>query len=131
NISVTVKSHQLLAVIGPVGAGKVGKPAGCSIEMVKLQVIFSLTLCSHQSSLLSAILGELPHDTGSMTVKGQLTYASQQPWVFPGTIRSNILFGRELNRKKYERVLRACALKRGHIMGQATYSELQSSDLDV
>ncbi|MED6294336.1 hypothetical protein CHARACLAT_020126, partial [Characodon lateralis] len=86
NISVTVKSHQLLAVIGPVGAGK--------------------------SSLLSAILGELPHDTGSMTVKGQLTYASQQPWVFPGSIRSNILFGRELNRKKYERVLRACALKR-------------------
>ncbi|MEQ2248198.1 hypothetical protein ILYODFUR_016921 [Ilyodon furcidens] len=90
NISVTVKSHQLLAVIGPVGAGK--------------------------SSLLSAILGELPHDTGSMTVKGQLTYASQQPWVFPGTIRSNILFGRELNRKKYEKVLRACALKRGETL---------------
>lgn len=28
NISVTVKSNQLLAVVGPVGAGKVGKP-GC------------------------------------------------------------------------------------------------------
>ncbi|KAM4711153.1 ATP-binding cassette sub-family C member 4-like isoform 1-T1 [Anableps anableps] len=86
NISVTVKPHQLLAIIGPVGGGK--------------------------SSLLSAILGELPHDTGMLTVKGQLAYASQQPWVFPGTIRSNILFGRDLNRKKYERVLRACALKR-------------------
>ncbi|XP_071321048.1 ATP-binding cassette sub-family C member 4-like isoform X2 [Trachinotus anak] len=86
NISVTVKSHQLLTVIGPVGAGK--------------------------SSLLSAILGELPHDTGTVEVKGQLTYASQQPWVFPGTIRSNILFGRELNPQKYERVLRACALKK-------------------
>ncbi|XP_050925600.1 ATP-binding cassette subfamily C member 4 isoform X3 [Lates calcarifer] len=70
-VSVTVKSQQLLTVIGPVGAGK--------------------------SSLLSAILGELPCDTGTMKVKGQLTYASQQPWVFPGTIRSNILFGRELN----------------------------------
>ncbi|XP_041835127.1 ATP-binding cassette sub-family C member 4-like [Melanotaenia boesemani] len=86
DVSVTAKSHQLLAVIGPVGAGK--------------------------SSLLSAILGELPRDTGTLTVKGQLTYASQQPWVFPGTLRSNILFGRELNPKKYERVLRACALKR-------------------
>uniref|UniRef100_A0A3Q2PI33 Multidrug resistance-associated protein 4 n=1 Tax=Fundulus heteroclitus TaxID=8078 RepID=A0A3Q2PI33_FUNHE len=86
NISVAVKANQLLAVIGPVGAGK--------------------------SSLLSAILGELPHDTGELSVKGQLTYASQQPWVFPGTIRSNILFGREMNRKKYERVLRACALKK-------------------
>ncbi|XP_037617803.1 multidrug resistance-associated protein 4-like isoform X1 [Sebastes umbrosus] len=86
NISITVKSHQLVTVIGPVGAGK--------------------------SSLLSAILGELPRDTGTLKVKGQLTYAAQQPWVFPGTIRSNILFGRELNPQKYERVLRACALKR-------------------
>uniref|UniRef100_A0A668S9Z1 Multidrug resistance-associated protein 4 n=1 Tax=Oreochromis aureus TaxID=47969 RepID=A0A668S9Z1_OREAU len=86
NVSITAKSHQLLTVIGPVGAGK--------------------------SSLLSAILGELPYDTGTLKIKGQLTYASQQPWVFPGTIRSNILFGRELNPKKYERVLRACALKK-------------------
>uniref|UniRef100_A0A8C7M3H8 Multidrug resistance-associated protein 4 n=1 Tax=Oncorhynchus kisutch TaxID=8019 RepID=A0A8C7M3H8_ONCKI len=65
-----------------------------------------------QSSLLSAILGELPHDKGVLRVKGQLTYASQQPWVFPGTIRSNILFGKELHPQKYEKVLRACALKR-------------------
>uniref|UniRef100_A0A3P8TFX2 Multidrug resistance-associated protein 4 n=1 Tax=Amphiprion percula TaxID=161767 RepID=A0A3P8TFX2_AMPPE len=86
NVSFTAKSHQLLAVIGPVGSGK--------------------------SSLLSAILGELPHDTGTLKVEGSLSYASQQPWVFPGTIRSNILFGRELNLKKYERVLRACALKK-------------------
>ncbi|KAM4601994.1 ATP-binding cassette sub-family C member 4 [Polymixia lowei] len=86
SISLTVTSQQLLAVIGPVGAGK--------------------------SSLLSSILGELPHDKGVLKVKGQLTYASQQPWVFPGTIRSNILFGKELNPQKYEKVLRACALKR-------------------
>uniref|UniRef100_A0A3B4U443 Multidrug resistance-associated protein 4 n=1 Tax=Seriola dumerili TaxID=41447 RepID=A0A3B4U443_SERDU len=86
NVSVSAKSHQLLIVIGPVGAGK--------------------------SSLLSAILGELPQDTGSLKVKGQLTYVSQQPWVFPGTIRSNILFGRELNPQRYEKVIRACALKK-------------------
>uniref|UniRef100_A0A674ETA3 Multidrug resistance-associated protein 4 n=1 Tax=Salmo trutta TaxID=8032 RepID=A0A674ETA3_SALTR len=65
-----------------------------------------------QSSLVSAILGELPHDKGVLKVKGQLTYTSQQPWVFPGTIRSNILFGKELHPQKYEKVLRACALKR-------------------
>uniref|UniRef100_A0A4W5MXK6 ATP-binding cassette, sub-family C (CFTR/MRP), member 4 n=1 Tax=Hucho hucho TaxID=62062 RepID=A0A4W5MXK6_9TELE len=86
NLSLTVKSEQLVAVIGPVGSGK--------------------------SSLLSAILGELPHNKGVLRVKGQLTYASQQPWVFPGTIRSNILFGKELHPQKYEKVLRACALKR-------------------
>uniref|UniRef100_A0A674ETS9 Multidrug resistance-associated protein 4 n=1 Tax=Salmo trutta TaxID=8032 RepID=A0A674ETS9_SALTR len=83
---VKMKSEQLVVVIGPVGAGK--------------------------SSLVSAILGELPHDKGVLKVKGQLTYTSQQPWVFPGTIRSNILFGKELHPQKYEKVLRACALKR-------------------
>ncbi|KAL2081656.1 hypothetical protein ACEWY4_023509 [Coilia grayii] len=86
NVSFSVKSEQLLAIIGPVGAGK--------------------------SSLLSTILGELPQERGVVKVKGELTYASQQPWIFPGTIRSNILFGKDLNPQKYERVLRACALKR-------------------
>ncbi|XP_068575379.1 ATP-binding cassette sub-family C member 4 [Cebidichthys violaceus] len=86
NLSLSLKDNQLLAVIGPVGAGK--------------------------SSLLSTILGELPNEKGVLRVKGQLTYAAQQPWVFPGTIRSNILFGKELNRQMYERVIRACALKR-------------------
>ncbi|XP_040004306.1 multidrug resistance-associated protein 4-like isoform X2 [Xiphias gladius] len=86
NVSFTVRPKQLLAVIGPVGAGK--------------------------SSLLSAILGELSQEGGVVKVKGELTYTSQQPWILPGTIRSNILFGKELNPQKYDRVLRACALKR-------------------
>lgn len=86
NLSFTLNSNKLLAVIGPVGAGK--------------------------SSLLSTILGELPNEKGVLKVNGQLTYAAQQPWVFPGTIRSNILFGKEFSPQKYERVLRACALKR-------------------
>ncbi|XP_074520424.1 ATP-binding cassette sub-family C member 4 [Halichoeres trimaculatus] len=86
NISLSLNSNQLVAVIGPVGAGK--------------------------SSLLSSILGELPDEKGVLKVRGQITYAAQQPWVFPGTIRSNILFGKELNQQKYERVIRACALKR-------------------
>uniref|UniRef100_A0A8D3C694 Cystic fibrosis transmembrane conductance regulator n=1 Tax=Scophthalmus maximus TaxID=52904 RepID=A0A8D3C694_SCOMX len=86
NVSLTLDSNKLLAVIGPVGAGK--------------------------SSLLSSILGELPVDTGVLRVGGRLTYAAQQPWVFHGTIRSNVLFGKELNPQKYERVLKACALKR-------------------
>ncbi|KAJ8252922.1 hypothetical protein GJAV_G00207050 [Gymnothorax javanicus] len=86
NVSLTLKPGQLLVVIGPVGAGK--------------------------SSLLSTILGELPPDKGMVKVRGELTYASQQPCVFPGTIRSNILFGKELHPQKYEKVLKACALTR-------------------
>ncbi|XP_061696778.1 ATP-binding cassette subfamily C member 4-like [Syngnathoides biaculeatus] len=86
NVSLTVRPDQLLAVIGPVASGK--------------------------SSLLNAILGELSPESGTVKVRGDLTYASQQPWILPGTVRSNILFGKELNRLKYDKVLRACALKR-------------------
>uniref|UniRef100_A0A8C4YYG5 Multidrug resistance-associated protein 4-like n=1 Tax=Gadus morhua TaxID=8049 RepID=A0A8C4YYG5_GADMO len=85
-LSFTLRSGELLAVVGPVGAGK--------------------------SSLLGAILGELNQESGVLKVKGRLTYASQQPWIFPGTIRSNILFGKALIPQKYERVLQACALKK-------------------
>lgn len=86
NISFSVKMGQLLTVIGPVGSGK--------------------------SSLLNTVLGELPQDKGVVKVTGNLTYASQQPWVYPGTIRSNILFGKELDPQRYEKVLKACALKK-------------------
>ncbi|XP_059695210.1 ATP-binding cassette sub-family C member 4 isoform X3 [Haemorhous mexicanus] len=85
-ISFTVRRGELLAVIGPVGAGK--------------------------SSLLSAILGELPKDKGSINVTGRIAYVSQQPWVFSGTVRSNILFDKEYEKEKYENVLKVCALKK-------------------
>ncbi|XP_070798750.1 ATP-binding cassette sub-family C member 4 [Pituophis catenifer annectens] len=86
DISFTVKPGELLTVIGPVGAGK--------------------------SSLLSAVLGELSTIKGFMDVQGKIAYVSQQPWVFSGTVRNNILFGKEYRKEKYEKVLRVCALKK-------------------
>lgn len=65
-----------------------------------------------QSSLLSAVLGELPKDKGLINVTGRIAYVSQQPWVFSGTVRSNILFDKEYEKEKYENVLKVCALKK-------------------
>ncbi|XP_029460595.1 multidrug resistance-associated protein 4 [Rhinatrema bivittatum] len=98
NISCIVRPGELLAVIGPVGAGK--------------------------SSLLSAVLGELPKDQGFVDVRGRVGYVSQQPWVFSGSVRSNILFGKEYVRDRYEKVLRACALKKD-------LQQLQDGDLTM
>ncbi|XP_060989161.1 ATP-binding cassette sub-family C member 4-like isoform X1 [Dama dama] len=75
---------ELLAVVGPVGAGK--------------------------SSLLHAVLGELPPSHGQVSVHGRIAYVSQQPWVFSGTVRSNILFGKKYEKDRYEEVIKACAL---------------------
>ncbi|XP_038948895.1 ATP-binding cassette subfamily C member 4 isoform X2 [Rattus norvegicus] len=85
-LSFTARPGELLAVVGPVGAGK--------------------------SSLLSAVLGELPPTSGLVSVHGRIAYVSQQPWVFSGTVRSNILFGRKYEKERYEKVIKACALKK-------------------
>uniref|UniRef100_A0A8D1MQ45 ABC transporter domain-containing protein n=1 Tax=Sus scrofa TaxID=9823 RepID=A0A8D1MQ45_PIG len=84
-LSFTIRPGELLAVVGPVGAGK--------------------------SSLLSAVLGELPPSQGQVTVRGRIAYVPQQPWLFPGTVRSNILFGKKYEKDRYEKVLKACALE--------------------
>ncbi|XP_054442451.1 ATP-binding cassette sub-family C member 4 isoform X2 [Pteronotus mesoamericanus] len=86
DLSFTVRPGELLAVVGPVGAGK--------------------------SSLLSAVLGELSPSQGLVTVHGRIAYVSQQPWVFSGTVRSNILFGKKYEKERYEQVIKACALKK-------------------
>ncbi|XP_064120685.1 ATP-binding cassette sub-family C member 4-like [Macrobrachium nipponense] len=85
NVTCSVKAGELLAVIGPVGSGK--------------------------GSLLHAILGELPAKAGSISVRGRVAYASQEPWVFSGTVKQNILFGQSFNEKRYNEVIRVCALE--------------------
>jgi len=58
------------------------------------------------------VLGELPKDKGLINVTGRIAYVSQQPWVFSGTVRSNILFDKKYEKEKYEKVLKVCALKK-------------------
>lgn len=86
NLSVHFPKGKLTAIIGPVGAGK--------------------------SSLLQAILGELPLETGSLSIHGSISYASQEPFVFSASVRQNILFGEEYDRKQYNAVVHTCALEK-------------------
>ncbi|XP_059490449.1 probable multidrug resistance-associated protein lethal(2)03659 [Neocloeon triangulifer] len=86
NVNVTMKSGQLLAVIGPVGSGK--------------------------TSLIHAILQELPLTSGSLSVSGTVSYAAQEPWLFAGSVRQNIIFGQAWDPKRYKTVVRVCALEK-------------------
>lgn len=86
DVHLKVKPGELCAVVGQVGAGK--------------------------STLLQVILGELNLDSGSMKVHGSMSYASQEAWLFEGSIRSNIVFIEEFDEKRYKDVVKVCALER-------------------
>lgn len=105
NISLEVKNGSLTAVVGPVGCGKV-----CCIPASDNLYYPLMRHVVLQSSLLHAILGELPFKEGKISITGRISYASQEPWVFAASVRQNIIFGLPFNRARYAEVVRVCAL---------------------
>ncbi|EGI58008.1 Putative multidrug resistance-associated protein lethal(2)03659 [Acromyrmex echinatior] len=86
NINIDVRPNELIAVVGQVGAGK--------------------------SSLINVILKELRLYKGFIQINGKIAYASQEPWLFAGSVRQNILFGRKMDQIRYNHVIEVCQLKR-------------------
>jgi ATP-binding cassette subfamily C (CFTR/MRP) protein 10 len=59
------------------------------------------------------MLGEMHRVRGHIRVNDLelgFAMAAQEPWIQHATIKDNILFGRQFNSRKYERVIDACAL---------------------
>ncbi|KAI9109511.1 hypothetical protein K1719_019565 [Acacia pycnantha] len=84
DLNVEIKWGQKVAVCGPVGGGK--------------------------SSLICAMLGDIPKISGTVKVGGTIAYVSQTSWIQSGTIRDNILFGKPMENTRYKNAIKACAL---------------------
>ncbi|KAF9115491.1 Multidrug resistance-associated protein 1 [Mortierella sp. AM989] len=85
NINLQITEGHLTAIVGRVGQGK--------------------------SSLLSAIIGEMYKQFGTVKVFGDLAYVPQQAWIINTSVRDNILFGKPFDQEKYDRVIYASGLK--------------------
>ncbi|WWD05496.1 hypothetical protein V865_003573 [Kwoniella europaea PYCC6329] len=85
NIDLEVKKGELFAIIGRVGDGK--------------------------SSLLGSMLGEMTRSDGSVTIRGEIAYFSQNSWILSATVKDNIVFGHRFDPDFYQEVLDACALR--------------------
>ena len=85
-INISVGAGQILAIVGPVGAGK--------------------------STIINAIIGEAAVSPNSkVETHGKVAYASQVAFILNATIRDNILFGNEFDAKRYHQVLDDCCLR--------------------
>ncbi|SLM36235.1 abc transporter [Lasallia pustulata] len=81
----TVGRNELLAVIGGVGSGK--------------------------SSLLAALAGDMRRTSGQITMGATRAFCPQYAWIQNATVKENILFGKDYDRKWYDEVVDACALR--------------------
>ncbi|CAD6203315.1 GSCOCT00009756001.2-RA-CDS [Cotesia congregata] len=119
-VSLKINGGELCTLVGPVGSGK--------------------------SSFLNLLLQELPIGAGtvglfqfsdgeSKDAKSQsgfiqdnpemkISYASQDPWLFTGTVRENILFGLEYDKTHYQEVTKVCSLLRD-------FKHLPNGDLTI
>ena len=86
NLNLTFSPGSLTTIIGKIGAGK--------------------------STLLLSLLRELPVTKGIMNISGSLAYVEQDPIIFSGTFRDNILFGRKFDESLYNKVIRDCCLEK-------------------
>ncbi|XP_078362204.1 ATP-binding cassette sub-family C member 4-like [Oculina patagonica] len=66
---------------------------------------------SGKSTLLSSIAGEVALSSGTIVYSGNIAFVSQKAWVFSGTIRDNILFGKMYNESRFSKVIKVCALQ--------------------
>lgn len=83
DINLELSTPIFVAVIGSVGSGK--------------------------TSLLNVILREKVA-FGKVDIRGKISYASQEPWLFNQTIKKNIILAEDLNEERYRKVLEICAL---------------------
>jgi ATP-binding cassette subfamily C (CFTR/MRP) protein 4 len=58
-----------------------------------------------------SIMGEVPYSSGEIAHKGKLTIVEQEPKLFAGSIKDNILFGRPLDEELYQKVVRAARIE--------------------
>ncbi|KAE9462816.1 hypothetical protein C3L33_05277, partial [Rhododendron williamsianum] len=86
DINLVVRCGEKIAVCGEVGSGK--------------------------STLIAAILGEVPDINGIVQVYGEIAYVSQTAWIQTGAIQENILFGCTMDQNRYQEVLEKCSPKK-------------------
>ncbi|CAD8100453.1 unnamed protein product [Paramecium primaurelia] len=83
NISLIIQPSQFISLIGDIGSGK--------------------------SSLIQALIGEMVYKEGHqqphVQIYGDIAYVGQKAWIQNGSVKDNILFGKEFHQISYENAI--------------------------
>ncbi|KAJ7653017.1 P-loop containing nucleoside triphosphate hydrolase protein [Mycena rosella] len=84
-----------------------------TLELAPLELHMVVgSVASGKSSLLMSILGETRLVEGVLAVKARkIALASQTPFIYPGTLRANILLDSPFDAAFYDQVIDACGLR--------------------
>ncbi|PFH59064.1 hypothetical protein XA68_12829 [Ophiocordyceps unilateralis] len=85
DLNLEAGRKELIAVIGSVGSGK--------------------------SSLLAALAGDMRKTSGEVVFGASRAFCPQYAWVQNSTLRDNITFGQDMDKRWYKKVIKACALQ--------------------
>jgi len=60
---------------------------------------------------LHSILEETRHISGTKVIRGSIAYVEQEPFILPGSIKENILFGKVFDQELFDFALEASCLQ--------------------
>ncbi|XP_071628428.1 ATP-binding cassette subfamily C member 4-like [Temnothorax longispinosus] len=106
NINLTVKQGQLCAVVGAVGSGK---SSVLYLLLKELNISAGSVILTRDSSK-NNFQDNLSNGYYISNSNLRISYASQEPWLFGGTVKDNILFGQPYDKARYTQVTNVCAL---------------------
>ncbi|XP_011704354.1 PREDICTED: multidrug resistance-associated protein 4-like, partial [Wasmannia auropunctata] len=106
NINLTIKPGQLCAIVGAVGSGK---SSVLHLLLKELDPGAGSVILTQGSSKYN-FQGNLSNGYFTSNPNLRISYASQEPWLFGGTVRDNILFGQPYDKARYMQVANVCAL---------------------
>lgn len=84
DMNFEIGRNELVAVIGSVGSGK--------------------------TSLLAALAGDMRRTNGETVLGASRAFCPQYAWIQNSTLKDNIVFGKEMDRSWYKKVIKACVI---------------------